>query len=121
MASIRSRHHFLQKLTGKTKPEEESSYEIANKLALALPLCSLALCALEAVLYFVYNRQVIGVNINMSLFPTCTCFSSIHGAKYSKRKRVTKKKLKFLQILIQRLRMRIFDCIYSNNIIEHFY
>merc|ERR1712187_314227 len=57
VTSIRSRHHFLQKLTGKTKPEEESSYEIANKLALTLPLSSLALCALEAVLYFVYNRQ----------------------------------------------------------------
>ena len=68
MASIRSRHHFLQKLTGKTKPEEESSYEIANKLALALPLCSLALCVLEAVLYFVYNRQVIRDDVNMSYF-----------------------------------------------------
>ena len=58
VASIRSRHHFLLKLTGKTKPLEDSSFDIANKLALTLPLCSLALCILETALYFVYNRKV---------------------------------------------------------------
>ena len=58
VASIRSRHHFLLKLTGKTKPQEDSSFDIANKLAVTLPLCSLTLCILETALYFVYNRKV---------------------------------------------------------------
>ena len=57
MIQINSRHYFLEGFLG-TKPEEDISYAMANKVNLWITVTTCICCVLEIALYFVYNRMV---------------------------------------------------------------
>ena len=54
---IKQRHALLTRTIG-TKAEEESSYTHSHKLVISATASMVALCSLEALAYFLYNRKV---------------------------------------------------------------
>ena len=60
---INSRHAFLSRFIG-TKGKEKLSYNKVNEAKLWITVTTGLCCALEIILYFVYNRMVKNLNYN---------------------------------------------------------
>ena len=61
---IKMRHTFLVTTFG-TKPEEDLSYRNSNMLMITATICMFIFCSLEITIYYLYNRKVSCVNVNV--------------------------------------------------------
>ena len=62
---IRSRHAILN-LVSVTKTEEDQSFDNINTLLITSTSVMIISCAMEVLMYFLYNNKVYSTNINSS-------------------------------------------------------